>query len=295
MDTKPPPKPRRTLTEEQLGKKRRIDKLKHRENRAENKTRLENIERDVSFLRDTIGDLLLQLRQLNHGDASSGSLALRHPSQNGPLPVPQPPHAAHAHAHAHTHTTHAAHHSQLVSMPKSEPWNSPETATPITTAPSMPQVGSAFYNPADHITERLYSQHIFPQEPLESQMDMEALLADIRGQGPLIECRCGKQHHSESQCTERITVIMAVEFNNVSNNTSMRTMSAPRDPSLPDMLLHDTEMSNPLAAILSSILRQYDMTHIDSLCGIFFLTYRLLRVGRSQRSALYIGMPSCIF
>ncbi|TQW00935.1 bZIP transcription factor [Cordyceps javanica] len=269
MDTKTPPKPKRTLTEAQLGNKRRIDKLKHRENRAESKTRLENIERDVSFLRHTIGDVLEHLRQLNAGSA--------------------PPH--HQHNHNHNHHPHAASHSGLsetthqqslqalaLCPPKTEPWSSPpDPTTPLTSTPAMPQVGAAFYNPADHLTERLYSQHIFPQEPLESQMDMEALLAEIRGQGPVVECRCGKQHSADVQCTERIAVIMAVEFSNVSNHASMRAMTAPRNPGLLDMLLHHTDMSNPLAIIMSSILRQYDIQHIDSLCGIFLLAYRLLR------------------
>lgn len=296
MDTKPPPKPRRTLTDEQLGKKRRIDKLKHRENRAENKTRLENIERDVSFLRDTIGDLLLQLRQLNHNPAPQ--------QQPPPHHHHQPHHRQHHDAAAVGPSSASPHHlplhdhalaDQLMCLPKTEPWNSPDTASssasitsssiPMTTTtapPTMAQVGAAFYNPADHLTERLYTQHIFQQEPpfLEAQLDMEALLADIRGQGPVVECRCGKPHQSEVQCTERITVIMAVEFNNVSNHTSLRAMTAPRDPSLPDMLLHHTEMSNPLAAIISSILRQYEVTHVDTLCGIFLLVYRLLRVCR---------------
>ncbi len=273
MDTKPPPKPRRTLTEEQLGKKRRIDKLKHRENRAENKTRLENIERDVSFLRDTIGDLMMQLRQLNHG---AGAL------EQSPTTSHDGSHHQHNHHHHHQLHQHALS-DQLVCMPKTEPWasSSDDATTPLTTtAPSMPQVGAAFYDPAaDPITQRLYAQHIFPQQPLEAQMDMEALLAEIRGhEQPVVECRCGKPHSADVQCTERIAVIMAVEFSNVSNQTSLRAATAPRNPSLTDMLLHHTDMSNPLSAILSTILRQYDVAHVDSMCGIFLLSYRLLRV-----------------
>lgn len=54
---------KRARTDAQLAQKRQADRLKHKSNRAESKTRLENIEKDVSFLRDTISELLGQIRQ----------------------------------------------------------------------------------------------------------------------------------------------------------------------------------------------------------------------------------------
>lgn len=56
------PSAKRCRTDAQLAQKRQADKVKHRSNRAESKTRLESIERDVSFLRDTISELLVQMR-----------------------------------------------------------------------------------------------------------------------------------------------------------------------------------------------------------------------------------------
>ncbi|KAM3555116.1 hypothetical protein MY1884_005774 [Beauveria asiatica] len=246
MDTKPS-RVKRTLTEEQLDKKRSIDKIKHRENRAENKTRLEAIERDVSFLRHNIGDLVLQLRQLNLVQA---------PPQHRLSP---------ASSHSGPSTSSQDHLHPFLSLTKPELWNSLPSLGP---APVDAAAAALYTSADDHsITDRLYAQHIFPQRPLEAQMNMEALLAEVRDQGLMIECRCGKPHSADVQCTERIGVVMAVEFSSVSSHDNQRVMTAPRNPTLPEMLLHHTDMSNPLAAIVSSILRQYDITHIDSLCG----------------------------
>ncbi|KAM3448163.1 hypothetical protein MY3296_008084 [Beauveria thailandica] len=256
MDTKPS-RVKRTLTEEQLDKKRSIDKIKHRENRAENKTRLEAIERDVSFLRHNIGDLVLQLRQLNLVQA---------PPQHRLSP---------ASSHSGPSTSSQDHLHPFLSLTKPELWNSLPSLGP---APVDAAAAALYTSADDHsITDRLYAQHTFPQRPLEAQIDMEALLAEVRDQGLMIECRCGKPHSADVQCTERIAVVMAVEFSSVSSHDNQRVMTAPRNPTLPEMLLHHTDMSNPLAAIVSSILRQYDITHIDSLCGVFLLAYRLLR------------------
>ncbi|OAA52822.1 bZIP transcription factor [Beauveria brongniartii RCEF 3172] len=275
MDTKPS-KVKRTLTEKQLDKKRSIDKIKHRENRAENKARLESIERDVSFLRHNIGDLVLQLRQLNVAQAPPQHRLSPASSHGGPSTSSQ------NHLHGLS--------NPFLSLAKPEPWNSPPDSAPAPVDAAT--AAAAFYtSAADHsITERLYAQHTFPQRPLEAQMDMEALLAEVRDQGLLVECRCGKPHSADVQCTEPIASIMAVEFSSVSGHNSQRIMTAPRDPTLPEMLLHHTDMSNPLAAIVSSILRQYDITHIDSLCGVFLLAYRLLRASISI-SCTCAGQP----
>jgi len=62
---------KRARTDAQMAQKRKADRLKHRVNRAESKTRLENIERDVSFLRSSVGDLLSQLRIVRRADPAA--------------------------------------------------------------------------------------------------------------------------------------------------------------------------------------------------------------------------------
>ncbi|PMB63313.1 hypothetical protein BM221_010863 [Beauveria bassiana] len=219
MESKSPPKPKRTLTKAQLGNKRRIDKLKHRENRAENKTRLENIERDISFLRHTIDDLVVHLRQLTTSDAAHHHHQHHHH---------QPPGSFHDGTQ---HTLHGLAGQLLCppSAPKSELWSSssdPTTplssaAVPATTAFQVTVAASTGGDQAppfyDHLTERLYAQKVFPHQPLEAQIDIEALLAEIRGESLMVECRCGKQHSVDAQCTERIAVTMAVELGNMAS------------------------------------------------------------------------------
>ncbi|PMB63316.1 hypothetical protein BM221_007264 [Beauveria bassiana] len=278
MKSKSPPKPKRILTEEQLGNKRLIDKLKHRENRAENKTRLENIERDISFLRYAIDDLVVHLRQPTTSDAAHHQHHHQHHHH-------QPPGSFHDDTQ---HTLHGLAGQLLCppSAPKSELWSSssdPTTplssaAVPATTAFQVTAAACTVGGQAqpfyEQLTKRLYAHQVSPQQPLEAEMDMEVLLAEFCGEGPVVECRCGKQHNVDVQCTESIPISMAVELGNLAN---VRGTTAPRNPPLTDMLLHHTDTSPPLAIVLSSILRQYDFTHVEALCGVFLLSYRLLR------------------
>ncbi|KAK2616189.1 hypothetical protein QQS21_000821 [Conoideocrella luteorostrata] len=96
---KPDRPAKRARTDAQLAQKRQTDRVKHKLNRAESKTRLENIEKDVSFLRDSIGDLLSQLRHLQPPPSGSvdpvGSQALGgYPPRPGIEMAPSPDAAA---------------------------------------------------------------------------------------------------------------------------------------------------------------------------------------------------------
>lgn len=290
MDTKFHLKSRRILTEEQLIKRRRTDKLKHRENRAENKTRLENIERDVSFLRNNIGELMLQLRQTNLG---IGTLKQSRATLHSVLRQQNHHHDHHYHPYQHNYLhQNAFSFKQPVCPPATESWSWPRgnTASPLTlsqAARSISQVGQAFHNPLyDRIAPQLYVHHIFPQQPLMEPMDF-APQGQLRGHEPAnVKCHCGGLHSVDIQCIERVSVITAIEFKNASEPASLQTDSSTRNPSLTDMLLHHSDMSNPLVVILSTILRQYDFSHVDSLCGIFLLAYRLIWVRCSEEASM---------
>lgn len=58
----PPAKRKRVRTETQMEQKRLADRIKHRENRHENKTRLDNIENDISDIKSALQSLTLHLQ-----------------------------------------------------------------------------------------------------------------------------------------------------------------------------------------------------------------------------------------
>ena len=62
----PPAKRKRVRTESQLNQKRLADRLKHRENRQENKTRLEKIENDIADIKSALQSLTLHLQTPSH-------------------------------------------------------------------------------------------------------------------------------------------------------------------------------------------------------------------------------------
>ncbi len=80
---------KRVRTDAQLAKKRTADREKHQMNRAESKTRLENIERDVAFLRESISDILSRLPPLPPPQAQPQAQPQVLP-QPQPEPEPQP-------------------------------------------------------------------------------------------------------------------------------------------------------------------------------------------------------------
>lgn len=83
---------KRARTDAQLEQKRKVDRLKQKSNRAESKTRLENIEKDVTFLRETMGSLMQQLNGLSNLSSLAGLASGMQPpqgSRNASLEIPE--------------------------------------------------------------------------------------------------------------------------------------------------------------------------------------------------------------
>ncbi|TWU70913.1 hypothetical protein ED733_000319 [Metarhizium rileyi] len=214
-DGQPPEKRARTAA--QLAQKRQADKIKHRANRAENKTRLENIERDISFLRDTSG-------------------------RDSPHDNPEP---------AASETD-----APVIVSPFINTWleSSSKAERSATTSASAS---------TDHLG--------IPHEPpsISSSSPSPYRLA-------LVDCRCGLQHHDQTDCLELKSFTMLLESHQTLSRSPNLVLSIARNPTLSNMLLHTTT-DNPLTKLIGTTLKQFQARNAETLCGLYFLVYRMLR------------------
>ncbi|KID93482.1 bZIP transcription factor, partial [Metarhizium majus ARSEF 297] len=232
------PSAKRCRTDAQLAQKRQADKVKHRSNRAESKTRLESIERDVSFLRDTISELLVQMR-----------------------PRPALPEAAVSSLGQFSHQY--SHHEQLQSSPSE---NNAPVSQFINTW--LEHAGSHQYS----TTAAPVPANTF----VTPQKSPSISSSPSSQQTTLVDCRCGLQHGDQSECLELKSFTVLYESHKALSQSPLFALSIARNPTLPNMLLHSTNDS-PLTMLIGTTLRQFQARNVETLCGLYLLVYRLLR------------------
>ncbi|OAQ83708.1 bZIP transcription factor [Purpureocillium lilacinum] len=231
---------KRARTDAQMAQKRKADRLKHRVNRAESKTRLENIERDVSFLRSSVGDLLSQLRIVRRADpAAVGAAAAAGDGVSGAASD-----AAGVGAGA------AAPPAGMSSMSDalSNPWFKAMMDTPV--SGGFPQFLSTQASPSS--------------------------MGSTTPPPNVVECRCGVEHTDRTDCLELKSFMILYQAHIALSQDPNFAISIPRNPSLANLMLHSIT-DNPLTMIMGSTLRQFEVQNTETLFGLYFLCYRLLR------------------
>ncbi|KAJ6441538.1 bZIP transcription factor [Purpureocillium lavendulum] len=254
---KPPPA-KRARTDAQMAQKRKADRLKHRVNRAESKTRLENIERDVAFLSSSVGDLLSQLRIVRRADpAVAASVLGPRPcvsSADGTDPMTDAPPPSSSASAATSAAAAAAAASGLSSSSSSgadalsNPWFKAMMDTPV--SGGFPQFLSTQASPS--------SMGSTPPPPA------------------VVECRCGVEHTDRTDCLELKSFMILYQAHIALSQDPNFAISIPRNPSLANLMLHSIT-DNPLTMIMGSTLRQFEVQNTETLFGLYFLCYRLLR------------------
>ncbi|KAH0592391.1 hypothetical protein MHUMG1_09892 [Metarhizium humberi] len=239
------PSAKRRRTDAQLAQKRQADRVKHRSNRAESKVRLESIERDVSFLRDTISELLVQIRQ------------------------PQPALAEAAASSVGQFSHQYSHHEQLQS-------NLSENNAPVSFISTwLEHAGNHQYS----TTAAPAPDNTF----VTPQKSPSISSSPCSQQTTLVDCRCGLQHGHQSECLELKSFTVLYESHKALSQSPLLALSIARNPTLPNMLLHSTNDS-PLTMLIGTTLRQFQARNVETLCGLYLLVYRLLRNKDSRHS-----------
>ena len=93
----------------------------------------------------------------------------------------------------------------------------------------------------------------------------------------VVECRCGIEHGDRFDCLEMRSFTMLYQAHIALSQNPQLAFSIPRNPSLANLMLHSVA-ENPLTVILGSTLLQFEVQNVETLFGLYFLAYRLMRV-----------------
>lgn len=93
-----------------------------------------------------------------------------------------------------------------------------------------------------------------------------------------ILCRCGVRHRHQSECLEVRSFIILYEAHVVLSQNPQFVILLPPNPTLPNYLLHSIN-DNCLTMFLGSTLKELKLSSVETIFGLYFLCYRLLRVG----------------
>ncbi|KAJ3538503.1 hypothetical protein NM208_g5880 [Fusarium decemcellulare] len=101
-------------------------------------------------------------------------------------------------------------------------------------------------------------------------------LSIYRPTPPLIDCRCGVHHSSQTDCLEYCSFTVLYETHSAFPQDPYRARSIPRNPSLSDLTFPAT-CKNPVVRFLSAFIRGFKLKNPETMFGIYFFGYRLMR------------------
>lgn len=84
-------------------------------------------------------------------------------------------------------------------------------------------------------------------------------------------------HKELSECLEFNSFTVLYETQKALLESPLMALSIPKNPTLPNLLLISTQ-DNSLTMFLGSTLRQFQVGNVETLCGLYLIAYRLLRV-----------------
>ncbi|KAF4438664.1 bzip transcription factor [Fusarium austroafricanum] len=91
-----------------------------------------------------------------------------------------------------------------------------------------------------------------------------------------VDCRCGVQHQTQSDCLEYRSFAILYETHAAFPKDPLHARSLPRNPELPNMTLHSYG-DNAVTCFLTSFLKGFEMASVETLFGVYFFAYRLMR------------------
>ncbi|KAF7557917.1 hypothetical protein G7Z17_g239 [Cylindrodendrum hubeiense] len=234
---------RRVRTEAQMSQKRQSDRIKHKENREEHKLRMERMETDIAQIFKNLDDISAQLRalpQLGAGLVASQQRWLQF------LVATLSPGGSPAPGEAHDI-------GYLVRNPAfPTQWTPGSLPTTVSPRPFRPDL--------DHL----------PPSPGTN------LLPVMLSTPPPVKCWCGVAHFSQSNCLEYRSFTILYETHAAFPHDPHQARSLPRNPTLPNLTLH-SHGDNVVTCFLTSFLKGFTMTSVETLFGVYFFAFRLMR------------------
>ncbi|CEF88006.1 hypothetical protein FGSG_04939 [Fusarium graminearum PH-1] len=237
---------RRVRTEAQMSQKRLADRVKHRENRQEHKLRMERMEADIAQIRRNLDTVSAQLRTLPQIGADLMASQQQQQQQQQQQRPPQ---------------------RQTTNFPSHPPGESYEmdTSTNVNETPDFPARSAS--NGPGRASPR--PEHDMPMPPPE-------VMSSLFPAPSHVDCRCGVQHHSQADCLEYRSFAILYETHAAFPQDPLHARSLPKNPALPNMTLHSYG-DNAVTCFLTSFLKGFEMASVETLFGVYFFAYRLMR------------------
>ena len=246
----PPAKRKRVHTASQLEQKRLADRVKHRENRHENKNRLDKMETDIADIKSALQSLV------THFQSRLPSPTLPDPTLSLPCP----------------------NHRELELL---RPRHGALCDSPTSTAPQC-LLGGHGLGPGD--------QGFEPQALTSWQQGSWSTASAGHKrlwtptpsiQSKLLNCQCGSQHLDRFDCVDQCNITtfyqQQIATFPIAVTRSPTPGVLPRNPSLPSMMLHSMD-ENIATFLITGFLRQYRNKGIEQLLSFYLLGYRYMRV-----------------
>ncbi|XEV05134.1 hypothetical protein FSHL1_010421 [Fusarium sambucinum] len=236
---------RRVRTEAQMSQKRLADRVKHRENRQEHKLRMERMEADIAQIRRNLDTVSAQLRTLPQIGADLMASQQQQQQQQQQRPQRQ--------------------NSNFPGHPPGEPYEMDTSTTRANETPGFP-ARSAPNGPG----------RVSPRPDRDMPMPPAEVMSSLFPAPSHVDCRCGVQHHSQADCLEYRSFAILYETHAAFPQDPLHARSLPKNPSLPNMTLHSYG-DNAVTCFLTSFLKGFEMSSVETLFGIYFFAYRLMR------------------
>ncbi|KAM5359699.1 hypothetical protein ACJZ2D_014268 [Fusarium nematophilum] len=239
MPAEKPAVKRQVRTEAQLSRKRLTDRVKHRENRQEQKARMDRIQAGISNILDGLQEISKQLQ------AAANPLFAQSRSEPSSVDTPV------------TSSGPDSYTLKWAVENSTMPYLDLELALLFDRELASALSSSASVSPAILNTNSISLSTYTPTPPP-------------------IDCRCGVQHSSQADCLEYCSFIILYETHSAFPRDPYRARSLPRNPTLSD-LAFPTACSSPVVLFLSTFLRGFKLQSAETMFGIYFFGYRLMR------------------
>lgn len=248
----PPAKRKRVRTASQLEQKRLTDRVKHRENRLENKNRLEKIEGDIADIKATLQGLAVHLQA--HASPPQPSV-ITSPDLQQLLSLE--PSAKPAHGSFFDEPT------SIIPYVDTHLWPANKMLTPL-----PPSSAWGCGHPTPEVWTRISA--IQPK---------------------VVDCQCGSQHLDRFDTLDQCNMTTLYQRQIAFPTTTSHARIFPRTPSLPSMMLHSMD-ENIATFLITGFLRQYRNKGIEQLLSFYLLGYRHMRVSGGHTEACTLEMQT---
>lgn len=232
------PAKKRVRSEAQLVQKRAVDRVKHKQNRQEEKRRVERIETDIAQIKQALQDIATQL-------------------------CVQPPASA-----VQTTTQGGTDDQMLVAADDLRAWQ-------LTSLGSQ-STGGLFTLPEE--LQRQVSglgAPSLPQSVPEARSWVHPVQLPVPR---IVNCRCGLRHSDQFNSLDNCNITTLYQGHIATAQDLNLGISLPRNPSLAAMMLHSQDENPAVNFITPFLRDCKGGKNVETLLGSYFIGYRLMRV-----------------